>query len=54
MTIELNQPVEYTNELLNSLPYKSTSSEVCLNTCKNMSKENEFKTKKLVSFIYNL
>ncbi|CAH8447198.1 unnamed protein product [Schistosoma bovis] len=48
MTIELNQPVEYTNEFLNSLPYKSTSSEVCLNTCENMPNENEIKTKKLV------
>uniref|UniRef100_A0A094ZVS8 Uncharacterized protein n=1 Tax=Schistosoma haematobium TaxID=6185 RepID=A0A094ZVS8_SCHHA len=48
MTVELNQPVEYTNEFLNSLPYKSTSSEVCLNTCENMLNENEFKTKKLV------
>ncbi|CAH8470562.1 unnamed protein product [Schistosoma mattheei] len=48
MTIELNQTVEYTNEFLNFLPYKSTCSEVCSNTCKNMPKENELKTKKLV------
>ncbi|CAH8476642.1 unnamed protein product [Schistosoma margrebowiei] len=48
MTIEINRTIEYTNEFLNSLPYKSTSSEVCLNTCENMPKENELKTKKLV------
>ncbi|CAI2723916.1 unnamed protein product [Schistosoma spindalis] len=48
MTIELNRTVECNSEFLNSLPYKSTSSEVCLSTCENMPKENELKTKKLV------
>uniref|UniRef100_A0A3Q0KJ12 RGS domain-containing protein n=1 Tax=Schistosoma mansoni TaxID=6183 RepID=A0A3Q0KJ12_SCHMA len=48
MTTKINRTVEYTNEFINPLPCKSTSSEVHLSPCENMPKENELRTKTLV------